>query len=277
MHLLDVLGIHGFDSSVPARMVRHAESDRDLEVLVRAGLMDDYQARQGKDRFASCRQLVSFIGERGSRSRFLGVYQVEGCTTDVPPWPAGFPFPDVHPGTYYYDLRKLPQYAELEGRLVIDWGDSTRSWVQKVRARPVIELLPTGHMLDFPGYEEVQLSYDELRTIVSHREANRDWHTALASVAGVYLISDGVDGNLYVGSASGESGLFGRWAQYAKTPHGGNKLLRELLDKHPDRHHHFTYSILRTLPRSMTQKEVVAAEQRYKQKLGKRACMLNGN
>lgn len=280
MNLIDILKLYGFDPATKTRLVRHADNRYDLDLIHRGGWMDEYQARQGRDVFGRCLQIVSFMGERGTRSRLLGVYTVKGCTKSIPPWQPGFPYPTMNPGTYYYDLDKLPQYAELEERLIIGWGASTRSWVQRVKPdvpKLIVELLPKGYVMEFPGYDDIHIRFGELESIVHHREANRAWHKTLAAVAGVYLICDGVDGSLYVGSASGESGIFGRWATYAKTPHGGNKMLRELLAQHPGRHKEFTFSVLRTLPKTMTQKEVVEVECAYKRKLGKRACSLNGN
>jgi len=50
-----------------------------------------------------------------------------------------------------------------------------------------------------------------------------------------------------------------------------------LLERHPERYHEFRFSILRTLPRTMTAKEVAEVESLYKRKLGTRAFELNGN
>lgn len=99
----------------------------------------------------------------------------------------------------------------------------------------------------------------------------------LSSAAGIYLIVDRVTGNQYVGSAYGEKGFFGRWKTYVKTQHGGNKEFIKLLEDEPSRYKDFTYSILRTLPRTMTAKEVIAVEQKYKEILGSRAFGLNSN
>lgn len=99
----------------------------------------------------------------------------------------------------------------------------------------------------------------------------------LGSVAGVYLILDTIDGLQYIGSASGEKGILGRWEQYAKSFHGHNKLLIYLLNKHPERYKSFKFSILQTLPRALTSKEVITHEKRYKGKLGTRAFGLNDN
>lgn len=99
----------------------------------------------------------------------------------------------------------------------------------------------------------------------------------LSSVAGVYLILDTVSGMQYIGSAYGKEGIIGRWEQYARNGHGGNKQLMELLEKDPERITKFQYSILITLPQSMTKNEVINVEMLYKKKLGSRSFGLNSN
>jgi hypothetical protein len=119
------------------------------------------------------------------------------------------------------------------------------------------------------------LRYDKLCQLLKYPDANADWYIALGSTAGVYLIVDTSSGEMYVGSASGKKGLLGRWRMYAKNGHGGNKKLKELLEKQPGQQEHFQYCILQTLSRSLSRKEVIEYEQRFKQKLGRRACSLN--
>lgn len=74
----------------------------------------------------------------------------------------------------------------------------------------------------FAGFKGVDISYEELKIIVNQRLES--WQTALSSVAGVYLISDNTRGEqqLYVGSATGTGGLWGRWVTYSKNGHGSN-------------------------------------------------------
>ena len=55
--------------------------------------------------------------------------------------------------------------------------------------------------------------------------------------------------------------------KYAKDGHGGNKLLIDLLTQDPQKYKKFQYSILRTLPRTLTAAEVVAVEMLYKKSL----------
>ncbi len=282
MNLIDVLKIYGFEAQDPDRvmLMRHVDDNWDLEVIHRAGHINSYQASQGKDMLGDCTHLISFMGEAGSRCRFLGVYEIRGRHKVAPPWPAGFPYPEMNLGIVNYDLVKLPQFDVLADRLIIDWGAAARSWWQYLnleKPKRVIEVLPAGFVRSFPGYEDVHVRFDELERIVAHREANRLWHTMLGGVAGVYLIVDATDGSQYVGSASGEEGILGRWIAYARTKHGGNKRLVQLLAQHPGRHTSFSFSILRTLSRSLTKKEVVAIENDFKRKLGSRAFGLNEN
>ena len=99
----------------------------------------------------------------------------------------------------------------------------------------------------------------------------------LGSISGIYLITDSLTGQQYVGSAYGKDGIFGRWRNYVSNGHGGNAELRRLLASNPSHLEHFRYTILRTLPASLTAKEVIAFETLYKDKLGSRSHGLNLN
>jgi hypothetical protein len=81
----------------------------------------------------------------------------------------------------------------------------------------------------FPGYEDIDISFEEIETLV--RNGRLDWKTALESVKGVYLITDTKTGKRYVGSAYGENGVWSRWSSYIETGHGGNVELRALVNK----------------------------------------------
>ena len=77
---------------------------------------------------------------------------------------------------------------------------------------------------DFSGFEDIDLSFEELETIV--RNGRADWMAPLSNVKGIYLISDTVTGKRYVGSAYGDQGIWSRWSAYVATGHGGNAELR---------------------------------------------------
>jgi len=78
----------------------------------------------------------------------------------------------------------------------------------------------------FPGYEDIDLSFEELEVLV--RNDRPDWKGALESVKGVYLITDITTGKRYVGSAYGDQGIWSRWCNYMVSGHGGNVELRAL-------------------------------------------------
>jgi hypothetical protein len=174
-------------------------------------------------------------------------------------------------------LEEVGGFEDLKGRVVIDWGGAALTWHQWLAEKEVIEILPAGYVREFPGYLDFVLSYEELVAIINNPDSNREWHRMLSAVAGVYLIADLKTGRQYVGSAAGKDGLLGRWAVYARTPNGGNKLLRELFTEDNGYATNFQYTILRTLPRTLTIPEVVRFEVLYKRKLGTRAFGLNSN
>lgn len=84
-------------------------------------------------------------------------------------------------------------------------------------------------------------------------------------------------GDLYVGSAYGESGIWGRWRNYAISGDGGNVLLRELIRSDSAYPEQFRFSVLQILPKTWTRDEILKRETLYKHKLGTRATGLNSN
>jgi hypothetical protein len=276
--IYELLGPRGLDLNAKVKLVRHQDKRFDLQLFEREGVIELYQSYQGKPIF-NCDYIVSFIGLDNSRARLFGVYRVRGsCPASEKPLPAGCKYPEVYSaGGLFFDLERLPGFEDLIGRLVIDWGRSALAWHQWLSDKAVIEILPTGYVREFPGYLDFVISYDELVGIIRHPEANREWHRMLAAVAGVYLVIDGRTGKQYVGSASGEGGILSRWQSYAECGHGGNKQLIDLTAADATCVRDFQFTILRTLPRTLTRAEVVAFEGLYKKKLGSRAFGLNSN
>ena len=60
----------------------------------------------------------------------------------------------------------------------------------------------------FPGYEDIDLSFEELETLTKNERL--DWKGAPESVKGIYLIADTITGKRYVGSAYGDFGIWSR-------------------------------------------------------------------
>ncbi len=80
----------------------------------------------------------------------------------------------------------------------------------------------------FPGFEEIDLSFEELETLI--RNDRLDWKTALGSMKGIYLLTDTKTNKRYVGSAYGDAGIWSRWRCYIETGHGGNVGIHQLIN-----------------------------------------------
>jgi len=279
--ILDLLRLKGFDATRRVKFVRHQDARVDVHDFLRRGWLGAYQSYQGRPVFDKADALVVFVGVGGTRARLEGVYDVVGCQpwAGEPDLPPGMPSGSWAGGSkFHYVLRRIEGFAELENRVVVDWGSGTLAWVQWAKNKRVIEILPAGQLLRvFTDYLGFTLTRSELEYLCRDPEANKEWRARLSAVAGVYLILATTTGAQYVGSAHGADGLWGRWAEYARNGHGGNKLLRELVDEdvaYPDA---FSYSILQILPRTATRNEVLNWERLYKEKLGSRAVGLNAN
>jgi hypothetical protein len=240
--------------------------------------LETYQAYTAPGVFDACHFIISFLGEADMRARMVGVYRVLGRRpSQEVPTPPGFPLPQASTWGAFHELERIDGFDDYSDRVVIRWrGRGWHQWLNRGRDWEVIEVLPRGRGKPFPGYLEVLLTFDELKEIVTHPEANRDWHVML-SVSGVYLITDSRTGQQYVGSATGIQGILGRWASYVADGHGGNKALRALVDLDPTCFRAFQFSILRTLPADLHRAEAIRQEQLYKAKLGSRAHGLNDN
>lgn len=282
MKLSDILKIKDFPIDAKVKLVRHQSSEYDLQKLYREGFLDEYQSIQSKNVFKGCDYIISFLGLDGSFSKFIGIYKVNGTRFEEnPKWSSKYIYPDMGIGNYIYNLEYLGGYEDLVDSLIIDWGLSTRSWHQHLKQgdkdKTVIEIKQKGYTKAFKGFLDFILDYEELCQIVKNPMANKEWHTMLSSVAGIYLIVDSQTGNQYVGSAYGKEGILGRWKNYVANGHGGNKELKELCSSSSSYPKSFQFTILHTLPKSLTHKEVIAYETLFKNKLGSRAFGLNLN
>lgn len=251
-----------------------------MEELRRHDWLELYQRYQAKPRFHLARQIVSFCGLSRRRAVFHGVYKVLGdhpASEGLTPSSCGWSREWKRDCQFFYDLERDPRFDDFRGRLIIDW-DNPRSWVQKLDNKPVLEILPPGRKLaPFDDYLEFSLTHAELKDLFDNEEAHRDWRIPLGAVAGVYLILAEGSGDLYVGSAYGESGIWGRWRNYAISGDGGNVRLRELIRSDSAYPEQFRFSVLQILPKTMTRDEVLKRESLYKHKLGTRATGLNSN
>jgi hypothetical protein len=167
----------------------------------------------------------------------------------------------------WYDLEEVPGFGDLRGRLRAVWR-APLAWVQSKDAE-IFEILPPGRVKHFSGYQDVLLSWKELKAICSHPASHPDWVSALKFTAAIYRITGLLCGKIYIGSAYGKAGLWNRWCDYANTGHGGNVKLKPLDPTN------FQCSIVRTLSGVMSAADVIRIEHVEMLKHGSRAVGLN--
>lgn len=245
--------------------------------LFLAGDFAAWQKWQGHKNFGRA-YIVSLIKlDDSSRWLFAGVHATHGCRPIAcqqdKPWnkkteyrPTGKK--QTIKQAFHYETNELPQFGQLTGRLIVSFSRPGRQpylkaekWVEQMQ---VNELMPRRlEIEEFPGFSRVLLRKSDLDLIVQQEIVS--WKSALASVAGVYLITDSESGRHYVGSAYGQGGIWGRWKTYSKTGHGFNKLLQGLLEKWGTEYaRNFQFSILETADTNSTKKDVLIRETHWK-------------
>lgn len=204
------------------------------------------------------RTWLIFIPEGGDRARLWSVLENRGETSN-------------DGALRTFDLADSEQLADLRARLVIGWR-SPRAWrinATTAAGYPVMEIAD-AQPIRFPGFDRLVLDYPQLQAVMrEHRYAS--WRTALASVTGIYLITDTSDGRHYVGKADGEESIRQRWTAYATNGHGGNV---ELRNTNPTT---FRFSLLRVFDPATPTREIDAAESHFKLALDSRRHGLNRN
>jgi hypothetical protein len=203
---------------------------------------------------------VVFLPEGGDRARLWSVLANHGQVGNG------------HDGLgRTFDLEHTDLMADLRNRLVIGWRSPRTWWIKATTAvtYPVAEIAD-AQPVRFPGFDALTLDYPQLQAVLrEHRYAS--WRTAVASVIGIYLITDTRDGRHYVGKADGVENLLQRWSAYATNGHGGNVELRGL---DPDT---FRLSALRVFDPATPAAEINAAESHFKHALDSRRHGLNRN
>lgn len=182
-----------------------------------------------------------------------------------------------------YDADEVKEYEQYFGRLVVEYHNPCRTMGRKYEnvmdELEVVQILNeqyTGN--EFPGYENVRLSYPLLKNIVDRQLPG--WVDALRNQKAVYLITDTKTGKLYVGSATSQTGmLLQRWSSYAADGHGGNVELRELVKQQGLDYvkENFQYSILENYNARMDDGYILKRESWWKETLCTRTHGYNKN
>jgi hypothetical protein len=265
MLIYDLLNIEPTELKVHLAADNGRENPLDLYF---DGLFKEWQAEQNKRNFQRPYILSLIRLERDDLWLFAGVYQSLEIDNSIKE--------HIH-----YTTELTDRYAELIGRLVIQYKRKGRNSYPNgeslIDSASVYEIKPEPLAFsEFKNFKEVQLSRQQLELLFHHEYPS--WKSALSSVSGVYLISDMSSGQLYVGSAYGEEGIWSRWLDYSKNYHGGNFELKRLFKTGgPEVFSKFNYSILETCDIDLPADFVITIENRWKDKLLTRQYGLNKN
>lgn len=175
-----------------------------------------------------------------------------------------------------YEYKAMGEHAKYCGRVIIEFKNKSQNMVRRANSVlsdcKVVQILEDTFDNDtFPGYENINLSWAQLNKVID----KSTWKTALENQKGVYLITDRNNGKKYVGSAYGKNMIHGRWAEYIRTGHGGNKELRSLGIKYIK--DNFRFSILDIYKSTVDDNVIIKRESWWKNTLLSREFGYNGN
>ena len=190
----------------------------------------------------------------GNTARFAAVYHVDG---------------PVDVKAHSLQLSEVEGFEALNGRIIINYekNGATQNIFQCFeniqRDVVAIDNGPTMPVQPFISYNDILLSFDELKNIISNNDPL--WRSKLQAVNAVYAIHDRKTNKLYIGSTYGKECLWQRWSGYVATNGtGGNAKLKAIPFEEIRRH--FRWMVLETLPMTITKNEAVAREEMYKNK-----------
>lgn len=190
----------------------------------------------------------------------------------------------------FFNHEPIKEYENLFGRVIIKYhksGAFIKLTSNRIDELEVEQILPeTLDQIDnFPDYKNVSVSYSELKNKL---DKSKEWQTALKCRKGVYVISDRQTGKLYVGSAYGKNGIYGRWKTYVESGFDKNeqengkypnKGLQEIVKSEGMSYvqKNFHYAILETFTDDIADEYIIQRESYWKNVLCTRKFGYNEN
>lgn len=169
-------------------------------------------------------------------------------------------------GRAIFDLRALPAFAALKGRLVVP-RPAGRAYVRLAEncVLPIMRVDETARFIPpMPHWDALIMTALDIRAMA------QSWADRLSQWRGIYHIVDISDGARYVGSAYGEENILGRWRAHVQRERG---VTVELGKRDPI---NFRFSILELLAPNAAMEDVVAREGSWKERLATREPHIGG-
>jgi hypothetical protein len=270
LYFSDVLKKVGLDPT-KVLLIRHAMTHKGFRACHAVHMDYEYTRHQTTDFSRGYDYWVTFVSDKGTLCKLQACYKVGDYVPDnrdvIPENLPAVEAKEFQGKKAYFDLQPMDLLKDYEGRLMIDWGNSARMWHQKGTNEKPIVAIQADEKKVFTGFENLILSYDELKEIIENEPVYEAWYAAMSSVNAIYLITDRATGTQYVGSAYNQNGLLGRWKVYIETGgHGGNKKMMAVMQETPARCHDLQFSVLQILPKNMTPDEIINVETLWKDK-----------
>ena len=189
------------------------------------------------------------------------------------------------------EVKHMDEYEPFIDRIIVNKPKNRsektmRTWTtnnpELVNSTEIVEILKDKYKKiysDFSGYENISKTYEELYNVIDEPI----WKKALSSVYGVYVITNTDKNNkdagyLYIGSATGEKGIYGRWKTYLERGYADdevedrdypNKRLKEIANKEGLEYirKNFKYSILEIFTKNKIGKEKALEREKYWKKV----------
>lgn len=214
---------------------------------------------------------ANFVVTPSQHTLFVGLFEVE-CLGECDPSmidPLRL-VPVTQDGSRdleFYSQRQVETCADYAGRIFVDWGPGTRTWIQQAtnQPKPISKISRVFREDEFPGYGRFISNLSAIETLPG------TWLSALQAAKGIYLLTCPNTKEQYVGSATGDGGFLARWLAYVHGGHGGNVGLKSRDSSD------YQVSILEVSGSAAAEKDVLAAEQLWKAKLQSREMGLNRN
>lgn len=177
------------------KLIRHGNAEIQILETFRNNIqkLEAYQSIQRPNKFSGAKYIAVFAPSFGTSALFLGVWEILESTSNKY-FPAHvhdmidrYEFPSFwhEEENEWYNLKRSDLLSELSERLVIEWGKATVAWVQN-KNKEILEIKARNSVGDFISYDEILLSYYDLKRITTDHESNISWVTALSSVNGIY-------------------------------------------------------------------------------------------
>lgn len=224
--------------------------------------MNSWKTKQANNNYADAEYVLTFAQYYpygNNYYMFGGLYKIE----------------KIMPETYNevgYNLILQNEFKDYIKRLIIkldrpiarDIYNKPFENVQRDFNPEIYELTPSARLADFNGYNNVLITHKDLQLIAKYEPP--EWKNALENVKGIYTITDISNGKIYIGSATGENGIWQRWNSYANELTGGNKAFIELINDNGEEYikNNFVYSILEIFDKKTKDSYIIQREEFWK-------------